>query len=211
MNADKFIRLNSVFKPPKDVIEKAILLSREIGQANKPLFILDGIEFHPHVTIYSPEYPESNIDKVFKVVEEVSNNTERTKLNFKQISSGDGYISIGFENSPEIKNIHEGVVTKLNPLRGGHLMEKHQENLDRYDEDFSPERLESIRKYGYPDAMDLYKPHLTIIRLKDKRLAEKIAKKLNREINQFIVDKIAVYTMGENGTCRELIKEFTLK
>ena len=211
MNTDKFIRLNTVFKPPKDVIEKAMLLSREIGQANESFFILDGIKFHPHITIYSPEYPESNTDKVFKIVEEISNNTGKAKLDFKQISSGDGYISIGLENSPEIRNIHKEVVTKLNPLRGGHLMERYQKDLEHYNEDFSPERLKSVKKYGYPDAMDLYKPHLTIIRLKDKRLAEKIAKKLNREINQFIVDKIAVYTMGENGTCRELIKEFTLK
>ena len=211
MNTEEFIRLNIVFKPPREVIEKAIALSHELAQGNEPLFILDGINFHPHITIYSPEYPKSNINKVLGAVEEIANNTKKTELDLKQIKSDDGYIGIHFEKSPKIKNLHEEIVTKLNPLRGAHLRERLQEALDCYKQDFSPEQLESIRKYGYPDVLDLYKPHLTIIRLADNYLAERVANKLNWKINHFTVDALAIYTMGENGTCKELVKEFTLK
>lgn len=77
--------------------------------------------------------------------------------------------------------------------------------------DFTPEQKENIKKYGYPDAMSLYFPHLTIIRLKDELLAKKISKDINWNISEFIVNKLAIYEMGEHGTCRKLVKEFLLK
>lgn len=57
--------------------------------------------------------------------------------------------------------------------------------------------------------MNLYRPRLTITRLKDESIVEKIAKNLKWEIPQFIVEKLAVYKMGEHGTCRELVREFS--
>ena len=110
-----------------------------------------------------------------------------------------------------IKSLHEETVRKLNPFRAGHIREKYRPGSD-YHLDFSKEQLKNIAEYGYPDAMSLYKPHITIIRLKDNSLAETIAKTISwGEPTHFIVDKLATYTMGESGTCKDLVKEFTLK
>ena len=205
-----FIRLNTALKLPDDVEREVIKLSREIGQNNDSFFILDGVQFYPHITIYSPEYPESNFNKALKIVEGIANQTKKIELNFLSLESHDGYIGICFETSPEIKNLHKEVVGKLNLLREGSVRKKYKQGSD-YHMDFSRQQLKNIARYGYPDAMNLYHPHLTIIRLRDDFLAKVITKNLNWKKPQIVIDKLAVYTMGEHGTCRKLVKEFSLK
>jgi len=205
MNIVEFIRLNVVFKLPKSVAKKAISLSREISKNNEALFVLDGIRFHPHITIYSPEYPAKNLDKILQKVEEIVNKTKKPTLVFKKTDAHKGFIGIEFNCLTEIKKIHEMIVAELNPLREGHIREKYTNN--DYKVGLVPEQQENIKKYGYPDSMSLYIPHLTIIRLKDESLAETILKEVRWGIPEFTVNKIAVYKMGKHGTCRELVKE----
>ncbi len=209
MNGNKFIRLNIAFKLPKNVAERAIALSRGISQNNEESFVLDSIQFHPHITIYSPEYPGKNLDKVLEKTAEIARNTEKVNLISKGISSGQGFISVKFDYTPELKKIHEEVVLKLNPLREEHLRKKY--TADDYKMRFTSEQQKNIKEYGYPNSMSLYFPHLTVVRLKDELLAETISEEIRWDISEFIVDKIAIYKMGEHGTCRELVKEISLR
>lgn len=204
------MRFNTAFNPPKDVIEQTISLSGLIGKNNDAFFMLDGINFYPHITIYSPEYPESNLNKILETVKEITNRTKKITFVSKGLATIKGFIGVYFELTPEIKQLHEEIITRLNPLREERIREKWQKSSD-YHMEFSQEQKENIEKYGYPDAMNLYKPHLSIIRLKDECLAETIVSKLNWGISQFVVDEIGVYKMGEHGACRELVREFSLK
>lgn len=204
-----FLRLNTAFEPPKYIVEKAIALGREISKNNETFFALDGIQFHPHITIYSPEYPENNLDRVLEKVAEITSNTGKVNLISKGIISGQGFISVKFDYTPGLKEIHEEIVLKLNPLREGHMREKY--TADDYKMRFTLEQQENIKKYGYPASMSLYHPHLTVIRLKDELLAKTISEEIRWDIPEFTVDKIAIYKMGEHGICRELVKEFPLR
>ena len=209
MAKNKFTRLNITFKLPENVAEKAIGLSREISKKNKAFFVLDGIQFYPHITIYSPEYPEKNLDEVLEKISEIVSNIEKVNLTLKEIGGGQGFISIKFDYTPELKKIHEEIVLKLNPLRDSHTMEKY--TADDYKMKLTTEKQENIRKYGYPSSMSLYSVHLTIIRLEDELLAKTISEGIKWDIPEFTIDKIAVYKMGEHGTCRELVKDFSLR
>ena len=202
-----FVRLNTVFIPPEEVSEKAIELSKVIGNQADTYFILDGINFYPHITIYPPEYPEENISKVLEVVEKTSGSLNSLKFKFKNIDSGQGYLGVAFEHSEEIQQTHEKIVSALNPLREGRVRDKYVE----YYMEFNSGQLQNIEKYGYPGAMDLYNPHLTITRLKDENEAKEILSTIKWDILEFMVNKIGVYKMGEHGTCRELVKEFNLR
>lgn len=209
MNPDKFIRFNIAFKPPKNVIEEVIRISQEIGKNNDSFFILDGIQFNPHITIYAPKYRENDIDQILNNVKEITNKTKRVKFRFNKISESQGYLGIKFDYSPEIKNLHEKIIAKLNPLRENY-MEKESFDGSDYNFIFNAEQKENIRKYGYPDAISLYSPHLTIARFKNESIAKIIINNVAWNIYDFTADKIATYKMGENGTCTELIKEFDL-
>ena len=206
---NKFIRLNTAFKLPGDMAKAAIKLSKEISQKYEVFFVLDGINFYPHITIYSPEYPEDNLDKVLNAVEETTKDIEKIKFVFKKIKPHQGFIVIYFELSLEIKKIHEEIVLKLSPLREGRIRDKYK--VDDFKMTFSPKEQEYIAKYGYANAMELYDPHLTTIRLKDELLAEKVAENLEWDIPEFIIDEIGIYRTGGHGTCRKLVREFSLK
>jgi len=209
MSVDKFIRLNTALKLPDKVAEETIALSCEIAKDNKAVFVLDGIRFHPHITVYSPEYPEKNLDNVLKNTEEIAKSTEKVKLIFEQIDTKQGFIVVGFVFSSEIKRLHERVVEILNPLRESYLKGKYE--ASDYRMKLSQEKKENIIKYGYPGAMALYNPHLSIIRLEDEFLAEKVAETIKWNAVEFVVDELAVYAMGENGTCKKLVREFALR
>lgn len=199
-------RLNIVFSVPQNVKEKAITLSREIGDNNKAFFVLEGVNFHPHITIYSPRFSESKIEEVVKIIKEIAERTHKTEMVLKEIGSRQGFVSLRFDNSPAIKKLHEEILFKLNPLRENEKIDESD-----YHAFFGAEQQKSVEKYGYPHALDIYSPHMTIIRLEDASLAENLSKSIKWDIPGFIVDKLAIYKMGEHGTCREIIREFNLK
>jgi len=205
---NEFIRLNIALKPPKFVSDKAIEMSKELGCKFSSYFILDGVEYHPHITVYSPEYPQKNLEKILQVVKNIAENTNKIKLHGDQFETIQGFIGIRFDLTDEIKIFHEKVVATLNPLREDHIRQKYE--ATDYRMKLSPEKIANIRKYGYPSAMNLYNPHLTIIRLTDEQIADEISKKIKWDIPEFEVSALEVYKMGEHGTCIELVKEFKL-
>ncbi len=204
---EDFIRINIAFKPPIEIAEQMAKLSQEVSKKEDAYFAIDNLNFYPHITIYSPKYPKHNEDKIFKAIDELVKKFSSIKFIPNGINTNQGYIGIGAEYSDEIKNIHEKIVEKLNPLREGHLRAKY---ANAYNMQFSEEKLQNIQKYGYPDSMNFYHPHMTITRLKDEKLAERVAKEIQISFKEFTIDKIGAFKMGENGTCVELIKEFKL-
>lgn len=202
-----FIRLNTAFIPPKEVSEKAIELSKAISSSADAYFVLDGIQSYPHITIYPPEYPEENVAKLLETVDQITKSLSQLDFKFKNLDSGQGYLGVAFEHSDEIQQVHEKLVSVLNPLREGRIRDKYAE----YYMKFNSEQLQNIERYGYPGAMNLYNPHLTITRLKNEDEAEQALSDIRWDILEFMVNKIGVYKMGEHGTCRELVKEFNLR
>jgi len=204
---DNFVRINIAFMPPKEVVDLAMRLSSKISQKADAFFVLDGKNFYPHITIYSPEFPAKNLDWILSDVEDLSKKISSVKFKFSKMAPERGWIGIEAELSEEIKNIHSEIIKSLNPLREDHLREKDLANL----ENLTEEKRNILQKYGHPSVMELYRPHLTLIRLKDEKTAEKIASEIEWPTKEFTIDKIGAYKMGDHGTCTDLIKEFNLK
>jgi len=204
----KYIRLNTVLKPPEKIAEKIIELSREIGQKEEAEFILDGQNYFPHLTLYSPEYPENRLNDVREKVKILAKKLSPVKMMHTGLRSGQGFIVLDFVLTPTIKKMHETIVKDLNPLREGHYRKKY--DAPDYQMKMSEEQKNNITKYGYADAMSLYHPHLSIIRLKDEKVAWEICQNITWPEKEFIMDTLAVYKMGKHGTCTELAAEFKL-
>jgi 2'-5' RNA ligase len=200
-----YLKINIAFRAPKEVESEIIKLSQEIGEKNDSYFILDGINFYPHITIYSSVFSEPNLSKVLEVVGGFVKKVNNISFKYGGAGSGQGFISLNFDCFNEIKEIHKDLVAALNLLREPLT----EEDLSDYNMVFSEKQRENILNYGYPDAMDSYVPHMTIIRLKDEQVANNIAKEIKWRIDDFKVDGIACYLMGNNGTCKQLIREFS--
>lgn len=211
MGKSDFIRLNVALKVPNDAAERAIRLSHGIAEEHKAFFILDGEELHPHITVYSTEYPANNRDKIFESLKNVSRRNKSMNLRFTDFGAEYGWIGINIKNSREILNLHKEVITELNPLRDGHIREEYGEPSRKHPIkiEFSPEQQENIDNYGHPMVMDLYKPHMTIIRLESVEEAATATEDLKWGVENFTATSLAAYRSGEHGTCRELIQEFS--
>jgi 2'-5' RNA ligase len=66
------MRLNTVIKLPIELANDAAILSKSLSQKYTTLFTLDNINFFPHVTLYSPEYPDDNVNKVLEIVRNIA-------------------------------------------------------------------------------------------------------------------------------------------
>lgn len=205
---NEFIRLNIALKPPKPVAEKVIALSGELGKRFEARFVLDGIGYLPHITVYSPEYPASNLERVLDIVRDIAAGTNKIKLRSDGFEAKQGFVGVKFDLTDEIRKFHEKVVARLNPIREDHVRAKY--GAEDYKMKMSPEKLANIEKYGYPNAMALYSPHLTVIRLADEKQAEDVCRELQWDIPKFEAGELGIYKMGDHGTCKELVKAFEL-
>jgi 2'-5' RNA ligase len=71
-------------------------------------------------------------------------------------------------------------------------------------------KLENLQKYGYPAVGKLFRPHITLTRLKEHN--PKVLEVLPPKVDTFsgILDSIGLFEMGENGTCIRKIAQFPL-
>ena len=202
---NEFIKINVVFDLPVKVAEQVAEMSAKIANQEDAYFVVDNSNFFAHITIYGPEYPKHNENEVLEIV----GNLVKDFLPIKLVPMGfqveAGYLGVEFFYSDEISKIHTTIVEGLNVLRKDHLREKYAN-----DKNIPPEKMQNIKKYGQANLLDLYKPYVTITRLKDFDRAEKIAGEMEIPFEEFIVDKICAYKMGEHGTCVELMKEFSI-
>jgi 2'-5' RNA ligase len=205
MSEEKFLQLNIAFRIPENVAKVAMELSREIAEKEDAYFVLDGVEYFPHITNYNIEIPEKNLEKLIEAVGKLAKEFSSVEFIFDDnIMADTGWIAPYFERTQRLKDIHEGFIGALNILRENHIREKFMKS----NEFSSDEEQENVVKFGHPWVMGLYEPHLTITRLKDNDIAEKVSKELDWKIEKFQVDSIGIFVSGEHGTCRKLIKEF---
>ncbi len=202
------IQMNTAFCPPDKVAEHAFALSEQISTLSEPHYILNAKDRLPHLTIYSPEYPIESRDGILEVVDKIVQNVAPITMRVTDIRASRGWVVVNVENSQEIHELHTKIVKALNPLREDTTATRHNDvDLTQ----LSPEQLENVQTYGSKSLMNLYKPHLTLIRFKDHEAAERIAKSIQWKIPVFTINKIGVFTMADHGTCVAPIKIFNLK
>lgn len=198
--------MNVVFQVPQDIAREAIRLSQSIGSQTRALLVLDSIEYHPHITIYSPEYPQQNIDQLLHEVNAIAGKSLPFALRLDTMVTEYGYVAVQVQGSPDVSHIHAEAVKKLNPLREGHMRKEDQQGLEQC----SPAQRINITQYGSPNVMGLYRPHLTLSRLANSQDAEKAMSGVIWCMKEFTVTSLAAYEMGDHGSCRTLIKDFPL-
>ncbi|HUW21283.1 MAG TPA: DUF1045 domain-containing protein [Candidatus Bathyarchaeia archaeon] len=204
----KYIRLNIAFLPDQKTIDYSISLSQKLGRKELTYFTLDGLNYHPHVTIYSPEYPKTNLIKIIGFLKKITGNSKKVISKFTEVRSNDGYIWFELKKTTPVEKIHRETVEKMNPLRENHLRDKYQDK--RYINSLDRKQSENIRNFGYPDVLNLYHPHLTITRFSDPEKATTLKKNIKFSRKIICFDRIGVFRTGEYGTCKELLYSFQL-
>ena len=211
----EYLRLNIAIIPLEEVAIAAIELSQELSKLGKASIILDGRDFHPHVTCYSPEFPTKNFNQIVELLSKLAEETKsfENKLDgFVPTPEDTGTVEVKLKKSKEIDELHREIIKELDPLREGHLREKYRrpDFPLKFPEDRRELMTKIMKEVGYPRVLDAYGPHISIIRFENPEIAEEAIEKTEWKINSMRVEKIGIFTMGDYGTCKKLLNEFSL-
>ena len=66
---------NIVIYPPVEISKRAIAVSKKL-KSKKGLFVLDGKNYFPHITLYMTEFPLKNVAKVKKLLKQFATKTK---------------------------------------------------------------------------------------------------------------------------------------
>ena len=200
----KFIALRVLYLLDERSEKLAYRLANEAEKFGKCQFKLD-VDHLPHITIYHAEYPVKNLSKIRSSLKNYSNKLHGSKLWSQGLESGWGYVGVNFKKTKDILKIHEDLVKELNLLREGHVREKYHEEIEKGI--YSQSEAINIREFGYPYVLDLYRPHMNLVKFENESLGIKAMNKLIKEFRNFEgrIQGLALAEKGEFGSVSKLL------
>lgn len=197
------MKLNFAMMLPAGVERKAVVWSRTLAEWHDTYFTL-GPSVHSHVTVFWGEYSDSNIRLLQDRIHRVVRRQRPIACTVTRVESHQGYVGVEIERTGQIQRLHMAAVRELSSLR---IPKEDDPALNMV---LSPAQLENLQRYGYPDAMELYNPHMTLTRCKDESQGEEAAEDVQWSTNEFRVTSFGLYESGEHGTCTRLLQEFDI-
>jgi hypothetical protein len=153
---------------------------------------------------------ESDVSRVEEVLAEIAKYTKMISAKATTYSLGTGfgvgYVDPEYEVTNELSTLQNKVIAAVNPLRAGM-----RESDIRKMQDAEGIKLDNLQNYGYPAIGSLFRPHITLTRLKEHN--PKVFELLPQDVSEFSgeFDRLGLFEMGENGTCVRKIADFSLE
>ena len=197
-----------VLLPSLKLANKAIEASNATRQYES-FFTLENGKFYPHMSLYMFQLNEADISKVEEVLTKIAKDFNVVSAKATTYSLGEGfgvgYVDPEYEVTDEQSNLQDSVIEAVNPIREG-MRESDIKKM----RDAEGLKLENLQNYGYPAVGDLFRPHMTLTRLKEHN--PKVLELLPQDISTFngVFDRLGLFEMGDNGTCIRKIAEFEL-
>lgn len=197
-----------VLLPSAELADKAIEASKATKQYDSYFTLEDG-KFYPHMSLYMFQLNETDVSSVEEILAKIANDTKAVSATATTYRLGEGfgigYVDPEYEVTEELSGLQSRVIEAVNPVRAGM-----RESDVRKMQDAEGLKLENLQKYGYPAIGDLFRPHITLTRLKEHN--PKVLELLPQDVSTFsgVFDRLGLFEMGENGTCIRKIAEFPL-
>jgi len=208
----ELIQRNVVIIPPREVwpliLEESqalkILLDTYFKGAYFTLSSKKGKPM-PHVSLYQAAYPATVNQRMLE--DTIEEETVRTKpftvsMNSRMEVFSHEWIWWGARKTKPLVTLHNALVKALNPWRQGQLLPIHKELL--HGGSLSKECKRSLRLFGNPLCKSTFAPHITLTRAKKPFLNVRPP----LPSLTFTVDTLYLTTVGEHGTCPEILERF---
>lgn len=204
---------------PVDVIivpdDKTQRKARELGK-----IIADNFDYYytiadnrliPHATVYQAQYPVKNLEKIKNKLKNLSAEFKPFEVSIGPYQNHHGYIWWNFQENENISSLHLRLLRELNPLRENLLLPFLTPKGYKTGEEFTKEEAENVRKYGAVVVDKLFKPHLTLAKLKKDVEESTLYKVLRKADCKFKVSKISIGKMGDYGTVTKVLEKYSMK
>ena len=198
---------NIAIIPTPAVNHDAELISEFISSKEEVCFVLDQATRFPHISLYHVALEEASIKKVSASIRRITESFGAFKLASKGYHLLEGkWIDVSYELDSPLLKLHTTVLGAVAPLR----VRKSDVAMKEQWSDASPARQENLELYGWSEARDLFRPHLTLTRLRG-RVGEDFLETFPAKDFSFEAHTIGLYELGEYGTCTKLLAEYTLE
>ncbi len=202
-------KLNIALRFDDEYLQEIADSVAEFKDAFETRYIVDNVESIPHLTLYQTLFPKKNVDEIIQALGDIAGNTTRFDLKFKTIKNNRSSIWAIFDKPAELTNLHMKVLEHVNPLREELVEEQFATDHPVYQSlTVTPKKM--VEKWGHPFVDQMFDSHISLMKLVDRELVYAVINRLDWRIRELPVSKIALYECGEEGTCKELIKEFEL-
>jgi hypothetical protein len=190
---------------PEAVISQKALKVSKIFEPRGVLFTLDEKSFFSHLSLYMLQLDGTGVKTVSERLAVLASDEKVIAIDAISYNYEKEYIDVEYYRTPELVTLQNKVVELLNPIRDG-LREKDQERLNSV----TGEELQNILLYGYRSIGNQFNPHLTFSRfiLEQKEIINELPDKTTFSGKY---EYLALFEMGENGTCTKLVNSWKLK
>ena len=209
-NGHAFVRINTILIPDDGIQGQLVKLAEKIIGDQKDIFHIDNKKYFAHITLFSPEYPVDNLEKVISKVEQISKQINEIVLEFEGFNTDLGYVGLEFKNSKQVENLHKLVLKELNSLREGRIRDKYVSEMA--EGKYSNQEVNHIKRYGYHNVLESFHPHLTLARFETEELAQDIKSNMEEKLSfsEITFPYLAISEMGPNGTCTKILRKYSL-
>lgn len=203
----KTIPCDIVLLPDEPLATRAIAAS-QLLEPFGTLFTLKAGEYYPHASLYMCQVAVDDLPKIEQTLQQVAATVGIFELSAVRYSLGQGF-AVGYVDpeyivTDELRSAQEAVIAAINPLRAG----MRESDIAKM-KDASGVKLENLQKYGFPSVGELFRPHMTLTRLKENQPE---ALDVLPDVATFsgTFNRLGLFEMGLNGTCVRSIAEFPL-
>ena len=197
------ISCDVVILPEPLLANRAISASQKLQQFDGYYTLEDGVCF-PHTSLYMLELKVEDIPRVEELLSNITKAFPPFQLEAYRYDHTMGFIDAEYRRLPELDSLQEKIVTALNPIRNG-MRAKDRERMAVAE----GVALKNFQDYGYKNIGELFRPHMSLTRLKE---ANDSALQTLEDAVEFggTFLRLGLFEMGDNGTCVREIKTFGL-
>ncbi|GES15854.1 hypothetical protein Amac_094520 [Acrocarpospora macrocephala] len=203
---------DAVLLPPEAVNAGSIRLSEWCASQTPAEFTLKAGELYPHISLYMANFTPADLDSARDELRLISKSMPEIPLAADHFSGNDqGMFELFYRKTEAVTRLQESIIERLNPLRTGlRLRDPVGRVLADHRLSAPPTARANLDRYGYDEIGDLFRPHITMTRFRER--GHQIAADLLPPPESFtaVYRTLALCVMGEHGTCTEIVETFEL-
>jgi hypothetical protein len=201
------MKLNVSLELPWELSERAIATSQQLQDCDT-YFVLERTQNFPHITLFAATFDASVKDDVCVVIRGICAAFRPVLCTVVAPEHHQGYLGYDLKMTEPLYSLHRELVGVLGPLADRKVCDGRE-----YKMDLTEQQRANMERFGYPDALELYRPHFTLTRFKHPEEAEGFAHfstvtELVRLFPAFIALYCGVFTSGEHGVCVKRLASF---
>ncbi len=194
------------------VILPSAKLRRKLGRKIKKavnsiphVFVVDNKKLIPHLSLYHIRTTKVRFDKLVELVHEIIKSYKPFKLKSKgeqTFPSGIVYYSI--YKPAVLQRLHREVVDKCRILKTGPVPWNHARRPTKQETHY-------FKKYGSRLLLKFFKPHFTMVKLKNLDNGTKVIRKMKLGKFGFLADTVAICEVNNWLQVTKILKTFKLR